>query len=239
MAITTPGAVDYHLASQTGTMSINPQTANSLLCWINAATWTGGVTNSMIGTYNSATAGGTAIQIGTQAGTGSCDVWTWGGAQLVSSTGGIGITSLTNGTWYHIAYTYDGTTHRLYINGIITNSSTVTQLAGTITAIFINGFPTGDTAETGVFSVDDISYFNRVLSANEILTAYTTAGDRDGISYGCTASILFSEQSVGATANNCLDYTGQGNTLTPIGAATGVNFLYSSSYITSDIRQPL
>lgn len=239
MAITTPGAVDYHLANQAGTMSINPLVANSLMCWINATTWTGGVTNSMVGTYNSATAGGTAIQIGTRNGTGNCDIWTWGGGVLVSSSGGTGITTLTNNTWYHIAYTFNGTTHILYINGIQTNTATTAQLAGTITAIFINGFPTGGTAETGTFSVDDISYFNRTLSASEVLTAYTTSGDRDGLVYGLTASCLLNEGAVGTTANNCIDYSGKGNNLTPIGAATGVNFVYATSYITSDSRPPL
>ena len=239
MAITTPGAVDYHLASQTGNLSINPQAANSLLCWINASTWTGfGGTNSMVGTYNSATAGGTAIQIGTRTSNGNCDVWTWGGTVLVSSGGGTGITTLTNGVWYHIGYTYDGTTHCLYINGVITNTATTAQIAGTITAIYINGYPTGGVAETGPFSVDDISYFNRTLSADEVLTAYTTAGDRDGIRYGCTASILFAEGGNGTTANNCTDYTGNGNNLTPIGAATGVNFTYLPSYISGDSRPP-
>src|ERR1035437_4908465 len=181
MAITSPGVIDYHLASQSGTMSINPQTANTLMTWVNSTTWTGGITNSMVGTYNSATTGGTAIQIGTRLGTGFCDIWTWGGAVLVSSTGGTGITTLSNNTWYHIAYTYDGTTHILYINGVQTNTATTTQLAGTITAIYLNGYPGGLTAETGLFSVDDISYFNRTLTAAEVMTAYSTSGDRDGL----------------------------------------------------------
>ena len=155
-----------------------------------------------------------------------------------SAPGGTPAT-VSNGVWYHIAYTFDGTTHRLYINGSICNTGTTTQLAGTITAIYINGYPGGGTAETGTFSVDDISYFSRTLSSDEVLTAYTTAGDRDGIRYGCTSSILFSEGATGATANNCLDYTGNGNSLTPIGAATGVNFTYSASYIAGDTRPPL
>ena len=236
MAITTPGAVDYHLASQTGTMSINPLNANTLMVWINATTWLGGVTNSMVGTYNSATAGGTAIQIGTRVGSGFCDVWTWGGTVLVSSSGGTGITTLANNTWYHVAYTFDGTTHRLYINGVQTNTATTAQLAGTITAIYVNGFPSGATSETGTFSIDDLSYFNRTLSANEILTAYSTAGDRDGLVFGLTASCLFSEGTPGTVANNCLDYSGFGNKLTPIGAATGVNFVYASSPVSDDVR---
>jgi hypothetical protein len=239
MAITTPGAVDYHLASQTGSLSINPLLANSLMVWLNATTWTGGLTNSMVGAYNSATSGGTAIQIGTRLGTGNCDVWTWGANVLVSSSGGTGITTLSNNIWYHIAYTFDGTTHRLYINGVQTNTGTAGQLSGTITSIFINGYPTGGANETGTFSVDDISYFNRTLSADEILTAYTTAGSRDGIVYGATASCLVNEGTAGTVANNCLDYTGKGNSLTPIGAAVGVNFVYAPSYITTDTRPSL
>jgi len=239
MAITSPGAVDYHLASQSGSMSINPLLSNTLMCWISATTWTGGVTNSMVGTYNTATSGGTAIQIGTRNGTGNCDIWTWGGTVLVSSAGGTGITTLTNNTWYHIAYTFDGTTHRLYINGVITNTATTAQLAGTITAIFINGFPTGGASETGTFSLDDLSYFNRQLSANEILTAYTTAGNRDGMIYGLTATCLFSEGYTGTTANNCIDYSGKGNVLTPLGTASGVNFIYSTGIAAADTRPPL
>ena len=146
---------------------------------------------------------------------------------------------MADNTWYHIAYTYDGTTHFLYINGILNNTATTSQLSGTITSIYINGYPTGGTSETGLLSVDDISYFSRTLSSNEVLTAYTTAGGRDGITYGCTASILFSEGGVGAIATNCLDYTLNGNNLTPIGSATGVNFIYSASYIAGDTRPPI
>ena len=237
MAITTPGAVDYHLASQTGNLSINPQTSNTLMAWINTGTgmWSGGARRSMVGTYNTATTGGTAIQIGTGTGAGELTCWTWGGTTLVQSTG---VTMLDN-TWYHIAYTYDGTTHRLYINGVQNNTATTAQLTGTITAIYINGYPGGGVAETGTWTVDDVSYFNRTLTANEILTAFTSGGDRDGIRYGCTASILFSEGAPGGIANNCLDYTGNGNALTPIGAATGVNFVYAASYIAGDTRPPL
>jgi hypothetical protein len=234
MAITTPGAVDYHLASQSGNLSINPLAANTLMCWINTGTgmWSGGARRSMVGTYNTATSGGTAIQIGTSSGAGECSCWTWGGTVLVGSTG---ITMVDN-TWYHIAYSFDGTTHRLYINGVLNNTATTAQLSGTITAIYINGYPGGGTAETGTWTVDDVSYFNRTLTANEILTAYTTAGERDGIMYGNTADLLFSEGTPGSVANNCVDYSGNKNNLTPIGAATGVNFVYASSPIENDAR---
>lgn len=240
MAVTTPGQVDYHLASQSGALSINVLTPLTLMCWLNAPTaWNAAATCSMVGTYNTATTGGTAVQIGTRNGTGNVDCWTWGGGVLVSSAGGSGIVTLSNATWYHIAYTFDGTTHSLYVNGLITNTAATAQLTGTVTAIYINGFPSGTTNETGTFSVDDISYFNRALAPAEVLTAYTTSGDKDGIWYGLQASILFNEGTPGGTANNCLDYSGNGNRLTPIGAATGVNFVYATSPVENDARSPI
>ena len=235
MAITTPGAVDYHLAVQSGNLALNALSPLTLMCWINTTLWTGGARVSMVGTYNSATAGGTAVQIGTSAGGGTADAWTWGGTVLVSSS----TVPPVQGGWGHYAYTFDGTTHSLYVNGVLSGTGTTAQQAGTLGSIFINGYPTGGTAETGAFSVDDVSYYSRALSAAEILTAYTTGGERDGIHYGCVASILFSEGYPGNTVASALDYSGNTNIMTPLGGATGVNFVYATSFIEHDTRPPL
>lgn len=234
MAITAPGAVDYHLSNSVGSLSINPQIACSLSCWINGQVFSGGTRVSMVGTYNTSTSGGTAIQIGTTAGANTVDCWTWGGAILVGSTG----ITIANGVWYHVVYTFDGTTHRLYINGTLNNTGTTAQLAGTITAVYINGFPTGGTTETGIFSFTDVSHFNRTLSASEILTMYTCDGARDGIVYGEDTSYFCNEGYVGSIVSSVMDESGHGNTLTPLGAAPGVNFVYSSDSL-SDIRPVL
>jgi hypothetical protein len=243
MAITTPGAVDYHLACQSGgNLSFNPQLPLTLMVWLNTAVWSSAARVSMFGTYNSATAGGTAVQIGTSTGAGEISCWTWGGTVLIGSTG---YTAPSN-TWIHIAYAFDGTvanggtnTHRLYINGVLNNSNTTgTQLAGTITSVYINGYPGGGVSETGVISVEDARYYNRVLSANEILSAYTSYGDRDGIVSGLIASYSFSENAPGVVANNIKDIAGGGNTLTPIGAAAA-NFTFSTSIVAGDCRPPL
>ena len=234
MAVTSPGAVDYHLAIQAGTLAINQVTPFTISCWINAQVWTGGNRTSMVGFYTNATTGGSGIQVGTGAGTGSLDVWYWGGTILVSSTGGTGVTSLTNGVWYHIAYTYDGTTHRLYVNGAITNTSVVAQSTGTSNTVFVNGYPTGGANETGLFTVDDFYIYNRALSANEISTQYATAGDCAGLWYGLQCNNRFGEGT--GTASNCIDYSGHSNGLTPMGAATGVNFVYSTSATYNDLR---
>lgn len=237
MAIASPGAVDRHLASQTGLMSINALNPVTLMAWINV-NWNVGTTLSMLGTYNTATSGGTAIQIGTRGGTstGHVIIWTWGGTILVSSAG---LVTPVSNDWCHIAYTFDGTTHKLYINGVFANSNIVAQQAGTITAVYVNGYPTGGTAETGNFEVDDISYYDRELTPNEILTAYTTGGDKDGIVYGRTANFLCNEGIIGSNVTAVTDMSGLLNTLTPIGTATGSNFTYTVSHINRDTRPPL
>ena len=237
MAIASPGAVDRHLASQTGLMSINALAPVTLMAWINV-NWNIGTTLSILGTYNTATSGGTGIQIGTRPGAtaGQVAVWSWGGSILVSSAGLI--TPVSN-DWCHIAYTFDGTTHKLYIDGVLANTSVTPQQAGTITAVYVNGYPTGNDSETGNFEVDDISYYDRELTANEVLTAYTTGGDKDGIVYGRTANFLCNEGIIGSTVTAVTDMSGLMNTLTPVGTATGSNFIYTVSPINRDTRPPL
>lgn len=236
MAITSPGIVDRHLASQTGLLSINALQPVTLMAWVNVD-WNYGSTLSILGTYNSATSGGTAIQIGLRpTNPGDVLIWTWGGTILVSSAG---IVTPTSNDWTHVAYTYDGTTHRLYVNGQFANSSVVAQQAGTITAVYVNGYPTGGVNETGPFAVDDINYFSRTLSDAEILTAYTTGGDKDGLVHQRTASFLCNEGVIGTSATAVTDLSGLLNTLTPIGSATGSNFTYTVSPINRDTRAAL
>lgn len=236
MAITSPGAVDRHLASQTGLLSINALQPVTLMAWINVD-WTITTTLSILGTYNTATSGGTGIQIGIRAtDVGNVSVWTWGGTILVSSAGAVAPTS---NDWTHVAYTYDGTVHRIYINGQFANSATTAQQAGTITAVYVNGYPSGGAAETGDFSVDDISYFGRTLSADEVLTAYSTGGDKDGLTYQRTASFLCNEGVIGTSVTAVTDLSGLLNTLTPLGTATGSSFTYTVSPINRDTRPAL
>jgi large repetitive protein len=78
----------------------------------------------------------------------------------------------TNGTWAHVAGTYDGTTMRVYVNatqeGTLTTSPTITT----------NNIALGLGAEGGGFrpldgAIDDLRIYNRALSATEI-TALAT-----------------------------------------------------------------
>ena len=101
----------------------------------------------------------------------------------ISSGGGTagtnawGTTHMTTATWYHLAYVYNDTDVRLYLNGLLDANATgpVNPLAFTAgiaagTAKFIIGANDG-TSIANYFDglIDDVAIFNRALTAAEVL----------------------------------------------------------------------
>jgi hypothetical protein len=220
-------ATDIHLTSTSSNFpnAVGPLT---FMSWINYANWSAGVTASMVGVYLPGT---TAIQIGTKTNSGTINIWTWGGGELINA---VGLYTPTNNQWIHVAYTYDGINHTLYINGVLITTSTATQVAGVLTTMYINGYPTGSTNETSTVMIDDTLLFNRVLGLYEINTIYNCAGTRDGIAYGLNARYRYDESAPGDTVTTITDYSGNGNVLTPSGSGTPIS--YVATYVANDER---
>jgi hypothetical protein len=211
----------------------------SISVWINAV-WNGGARLSFVGLYNgTATAGTTTgLQIGTSAGGGQVTCWTYGGTTMVTSAAGV--MTPYNNTWANVTYTYNGTTHLLYVNGVQVGTGATAQNAGTFTQIWINGYPpTGTTNECAVFGVDSYTYYNRTLSADEALTIYNAAGARHGILNGQLARYEFDELAQGATVTSVTDLSGNSNTLSISGTGTAFTYNYATSYANSNLRAPI
>lgn len=86
----------------------------------------------------------------------------WWGADLDCS----GATCpLSAGTWYHVASTWDGTTRKLYLNGVLKRSDT----PGTNNATAAN-FNIGKTCCSEFFNglIDDVAIYSRALTAVEV-----------------------------------------------------------------------
>ena len=91
-----------------------------------------------------------------------------GGYQEVFSS-----TSLPTNTWSHVAATWDGTTLRLYVNGVQVGSRAV---AGTL-ATTSNPLRIGADAKWGEYfagTIDEVRVYNRALSAAEIQSDMNT-----------------------------------------------------------------
>jgi hypothetical protein len=127
---------------------------------------------------NPVTAQGSGVQPGfrTNGGVTSLGVWQYGGSWLVSAA------PPAAGAWLHFAYTYDGTTHRLYFNGtqVATSTATFNNSLQPDTLNFGRWSGNGTGAEHFQGSLDDIRIYNRALGAAEI--AALAAGNQPGTS---------------------------------------------------------
>jgi hypothetical protein len=236
MAIQVTGATDRHLYTVSSNFSAST-VPYSITVWINAV-WNGGARLSYVGMYN----GGvvtptptTGLQIGTSTGAGEVSCWTYGGTILVQSA----TAAMTpyNNTWILVTYTYDGTSHKIYRNNTLLNTTTTSVVAGTFTQIYINGYPpTGTTSETATYAVDAYAYYNRTLDIDEITTIYNSQGTRHGITYGLLARYDFDELAQGTTVTGAADVSGNGNTMINTGAGTAITYTYTNTIANSNLR---
>ncbi len=90
----------------------------------------------------------------------------WGGTALVRS----GYMTIAANTWHHYVYTFDGSIHRIYFNGV--EVGTGTQIPDSAVPDQIDlAFRDGNSDYLkGV--IDEVSLWRRTLSANEIKTIY-------------------------------------------------------------------
>jgi Concanavalin A-like lectin/glucanases superfamily len=98
-----------------------------------------------------------AVALGYHAG--QLAVWKWNVSTLV------GTTPPTINTWHHVAYTYDGTTHRLYVDGKTPVTSTIPPNTAAVTRTEIGAF-SGGTRFNG--QLDDLRIYNIALTATQI-----------------------------------------------------------------------
>jgi hypothetical protein len=219
-------------------MSFSTQTPLSVTIWINA-TWNPGARRSFVGIYGGATdtpliAPTTGVQIGTGNGAGDLMFWTWGGASLCTTAANVMTTY--NGKWIMVTYTYDGTTHRGYVNGAQVCTGTSVPLVGYLNQVFINGYPTGGVSEISAFQLDQYGLYNRALLADEVLTMYNAYGYRHGVTNSLVCRYEFDEYGEGTTTSTLPDLSGNGHTLTNIGAGTPVSYTYLNTFASSNIR---
>ena len=128
----------------------------------------------------------------------------------------ISIGTITNNTWYFIAFTYDGATVKTYVDGAFRSSTNVvgTRANGTQICIGTSAFDTGRKATCGI---PQVMIYNRALSDSEILQNYNATKKR----YTPDENIVRDGLVLQLDANKVNSYAGTGNTAFGI-SGTGI-----------------
>lgn len=130
-------------------------------------------------------------------------------AYVVNSSGGsrnlVGNRTLSIATWYHVAFVYDGSDIRLYVDGSL-DGTPVSQSGNVATsskAFLVGSGWNGNNPLTFPFDglIDEVAVFNRSLSAQEIKDHYLRGAGRLNVSVrSCDDSLCSGENFV--TLNN-------------------------------------
>ena len=114
-----------------------------------------------------------------------------------------GLTALTPGTWAYLAFTYDGTTLRLYVNGVqVSSLATSGTIASSTNPLQIGG----DSFHTQYFqgTIDEVRVYNVALNQTQIQSDMTVPVGASGtlpiVSFG-TSSIAFGTQQTGTASS--------------------------------------
>lgn len=83
-----------------------------------------------------------------------------------------GTTTLATNTWYHVAGTWDGSTVRIYVNGVLNNTpvSRTAAISTDTRPVYLGGRSGSTDILKG--TLDDVRFYNKALSAAEITTLY-------------------------------------------------------------------
>lgn len=157
--------------STTGAISstlLEPSAAITMMAWIKPLLLTAGQDNFAFGFFNG---GSTRAAIFTQRSSfGAGDV-----LQFQLSNGGLTFvagTALTVNTWVHVAATYDGSSVKIYQDGTVTGTGSLSGALASNSDFYVAGGASLG-FETQVV-VDDLRIFDTALTQTQIATAMST-----------------------------------------------------------------
>jgi len=138
----------------------------TLEAWVNPAA-SGLPNNATVITKTTGTSGTDGYGLGYLGSTSTFGFW------LNDRAGNSITTTLTAGTWSHVAATYDGTNMRLYVNGVqVATKAYSTAITHSTDPFRIGNNGGGSTAFKG--GIDEAALYDRALSAAEVLARYTS-----------------------------------------------------------------
>ncbi|HEY0715892.1 MAG TPA: LamG domain-containing protein, partial [Polyangia bacterium] len=146
--------------------------AKSITCWVNLTT-----TANVQHMVSFDDQNGNSIGIGMRGGV--LAAWRGGGTVLAQ------VAAPSTGTWVHVAYTWDGTTHKIYLNGGTPGTGTGSPNSSAVTRGYIG---TWDGINELLYGqIDDVRVYNVALTAGEV--AHLAAGRYAGLGHTTTVTL--------------------------------------------------
>lgn len=166
-SISLDGTDDYVTLANTSSFPAN-NASQTIAAWLYYPT-TPVTTATAVSLVNTGSTSITAIQVRS----GNIGVFKWSGTTLASTT------QPAQATWNHVVYTYDGTTHSLYLNGRLANTSTTSPNSATPNAAYLGDY-TASGGEYWPGQIDDVRIYNYPLTAAQALLLFNDGAARYG-----------------------------------------------------------
>lgn len=117
----------------------------------------------------------------------------------------LGPTALQLNTWYHLAFTFNGSSILLYQNGVVVASGTRTMTFASDTSGIVIGANAQGLNDTNIQEfaqgyLEDMRLYNRILGINEIVTIMNSSG-KDYIHNGLLFQLLMDERPENVVAS--------------------------------------
>jgi autotransporter-associated beta strand protein len=176
----------------------------------------------LVGWGSQSTSQGNFLRINSS--TNKIDNYWWFSDLIGTATG----SNFFNGSFYHVAATFDGTNRAIYVNGItVATASSATY--STNLNVLPTGFVVGNSANNPMFKgwLDDLTIANRAFSATEVSNLMNQVFRTVPIvSSGATVNLLPTNTSLVVGAGAGLDLNGGSQT---VGSLTGSGSVTNSS----------
>lgn len=167
--------------------ALKPTVQITVATWLNPSNITSSAYQSVV----SSTEGGSyQIAIGGTVGSANCpvnslcfQVMIGGGYKAVY----IDKSALSNGSWYHVVATYDGSSVKLYVNAALVNSTAASGSISEVNTSLCLGNEALSTSCSGQYfsgSLSDVRIYNRAINANEVQALYDTYDSSTNIDSG-------------------------------------------------------